>query len=56
MSDIWTTAGLAINYHSDGKTYGGHPGEFGNKSHIPIFVLLPLRDGIDDVAGNGDEE
>ena len=51
MSDVWTTAGLAINYHSDGKTYGGHPGEFGSKSHIPIFVMLPQRDGIDGMAG-----
>ncbi len=45
MSDTWTTSMLAINYHSDGKTYGGHPGEFGYKSHIPLFLMLPLRDG-----------
>ncbi len=47
MSDTWTTSMLAINYHSDGKTYGGHPGQFGLHSHIPLFVMLPLRDGID---------
>ena len=46
MSDVWTTAMLAINYHSDGKTYGGDPGEFGNKAHIPIFAMLPKRDGL----------
>ena len=54
MSDVWTTAGLAINYHSDGKTYGGHPGEFGTVSHIPLFVMLPLRDGIDASASSND--
>ena len=47
MSDVWTYGGLAINYHSDGKTYGGHPGTFGTVSHIPLFVMLPMRDGID---------
>jgi hypothetical protein len=41
MSDVWTTAILAINYHSDGKTYGGHPGKFGLNSHIPLFAMLP---------------
>ena len=46
MSDVWTTALLAINYHSDGKTYGGHPGKFGLHSHIPLFVMLPKREGI----------
>jgi hypothetical protein len=46
MSDVWTTALLAINYHSDGKTYGGDPGEFGSKSHIPIFAMLPKRKGL----------
>jgi hypothetical protein len=46
MSDVWTTAMLAINYHSDGKTYGGVPGNFGINAHIPLFVMLPSRDGI----------
>lgn len=46
MSDVWTTAMLAINYHSDGKTYGGLPGAFGLNAHIPIFVMLPDREGI----------
>lgn len=46
MSDVWTTAMLAINYHSDGKTYGGLPGNFGLNAHIPLFVMLPNRDDI----------
>ena len=47
MSDVWTTAVLAINYHSDGKTYGGHPGMFGYNAHVPLFAMLPKRDGIE---------
>lgn len=50
MSDVWTTSMLAIDYHSDGKTYGGHPGKFGYNAHIPLFVMLPLRDGIDQTS------
>jgi hypothetical protein len=34
---------LAINYHSDGKTYGGLPGAFGLNAHVPIFAMLPRR-------------
>jgi hypothetical protein len=47
MSDVWTTSLLAISYHSDGKTYGGTPGEFGLNSHIPLFLMLPKREGIE---------
>jgi hypothetical protein len=46
MSDVWTTSMLAINWHSNGKTYGGHPGAFGSVAHIPLFVMLPPRAGI----------
>lgn len=46
MSDVWTTSMLAINWHSDGKTYGGHPGDFGSRAHVPLFVMLPPRDGL----------
>ena len=46
MSDVWTTSLLAINYHSDGKTYAALPGEFGFNAHVPIFSILPPRDGI----------
>ena len=47
MSDVWTTAMLAINYHSDDKTYGGLPGDFGLNAHIPLFLMLPSREGIE---------
>jgi hypothetical protein len=47
MSDVWTTSMLAINYHSDGQVYGGDPGEFGYKAHIPLFLMLPNREGIE---------
>ena len=47
MSDVWTTSMLAINYHSDGKVYGGDPGPFGSNSHIPLFLMLPKREGIE---------
>ena len=47
MSDVWTTAILALNYHSDGKIHGGHPGLFGCNAHIPLFAMLPKRGGIE---------
>jgi hypothetical protein len=46
MSDAWTTSLLAVNYHSDGKTYAGLPGEFGLNAHMPLFLMLPSRDRI----------
>ena len=39
-------SGLAIAYHSDGETYGPLPGDFGNKSHIHLYLALPKRAGI----------
>ena len=47
MSDVWTTSMLAINYHSDGKTYGAYPGKFGLNAHVPLFVMLPKREGLE---------
>jgi hypothetical protein len=47
FSDVWTNALLAICYHRDGKTYGGSPGLFGLHSHVPLFVMLPKREGIE---------
>ncbi len=47
MSDLWTTSLLAIAYHSDGKTYGGIPGEFGLNVHVPLFIMLPKRAGLE---------
>lgn len=46
LSDVWTTSMVALAYHSDGKTYGASPGAFGLNAHIPLFVMLPNREGI----------
>ncbi len=46
MTDVWTTSMLAINYHSDGRDWGASPGEFGTNAHIPLFLMLPNREGI----------
>ena len=46
MSDVWTTAMLAIHYHSDGRTHRAAPGDFGLNAHIPLFLILPNRDGL----------
>jgi hypothetical protein len=37
---------LAVNWHSDTKTYGALPGEFGENAHIQLFTLLPKRTGL----------
>ncbi|MEO1092267.1 MAG: hypothetical protein AAFX81_16720 [Pseudomonadota bacterium] len=37
---------LAIAWHSDGKTHGHEPGEFGTVSHAQLFVVLPKRAGL----------
>jgi hypothetical protein len=36
-----TASVIALAYHSDGKTYGPNPGDFGSKTHVHIFYLLP---------------
>ncbi len=36
-----TASVVAIAYHSDGKTYGASPGDFGLNSHVQLFFLLP---------------
>lgn len=46
MSDAWTTSLLAVNYHSDGRTYAGLPGEFGLNAHMPLFLVLPSREAV----------
>ena len=46
LSDVWTTSLLAIAYHSNGKTYGADPGQWGLNSHMPLFLMLPNRAGI----------
>ncbi len=41
LSGQQLTAGLAVNYHSDDKTYGVLPGDFGHNAHIQLFAALP---------------
>ena len=47
MTGEWITSMLAIAYHSDGKTYGAYPGDFGLNAHVPLFLMLPNRKGIE---------
>jgi len=46
LSGEHLASGLAISWHSDGKTYGPLPGEFSINSHVQLFTLLPKRTGI----------
>jgi hypothetical protein len=39
-------SGLAIAWHSDGRTHGAHPGTFSTKSHVQLYVELPKRSGL----------
>ena len=39
-------AGLAIAWHSDGKTYGARPGDLTTVSHIQLYSRLPQRAGM----------
>lgn len=32
---------VALAYHSDGNTYGAHPGDFGLNSHVHVFAVIP---------------
>lgn len=41
MSGEQLAAGLAVAWHSDGKTYGPLPGDFATRSHIQLFTVLP---------------
>lgn len=36
-----TASVIALAYHSDGKTYGEKPGDFGLNSHVHIFAMIP---------------
>ena len=47
LGDDLIFSGMALNYHSDGKTYGALPGDFGLNAHVPLVVMLPNRDGIE---------
>lgn len=44
-------AGLAIAYHSDGKTHGPTPGQLGSASHVQLFTVLP-DEGTTQTAAN----
>lgn len=36
-----TASVIALAYHSNGKTYGANPGDFGLNSHVQLFFLVP---------------
>lgn len=46
LSGEQLTAGLAVNWHSDGETFGVEPGHFGLHAHIQLFAALPTRAGL----------
>lgn len=37
-----TVTTIAISYHSDGKTYGAYPGDFGLNSHVHLAAPIPV--------------
>jgi len=39
-----TNSVIALAYHSDGKTHGASPGDFGLNSHVQLFFLIPPRE------------
>ena len=46
MPPLWETtedrlSALAIAYHSDGQTYGMHPGDFGRVTHVQALAPVP---------------
>lgn len=41
LSSTQSLAGLAIAWHSDGKTYGFYPGDLGVVSHAQLMTLFP---------------
>ena len=40
-----TASAVVLAYHSDGKTYGASPGDFGLNSHVQLFFILPEPTG-----------
>lgn len=44
LSNNKIATAFAIAYHSDGKTYGPNPGDFGHKTHVQLFAVLPDGD------------
>ncbi len=39
-----TASVIALAYHSDGKTHGSNPGDFGFTTHVQLAFLLPAPD------------
>lgn len=46
LSGVQLASGLAIAWHSDGKTYAADSGPPGTVSHVQLFVLLPSEDEV----------
>ncbi len=46
LSGEQLASGLAVAWHSDGKTYSSDAGPFGLTTHVQIFMLLPGVKGI----------
>lgn len=42
VSTAETVSVIAIAYHSDGKTYGAYPGDFGYNSHVQLAAIIPV--------------
>ena len=45
LSTNETVSMIALAYHSDGKTYGASPGDFGLNSHVQLFFVIPEQAG-----------
>jgi hypothetical protein len=43
-SSAETATSIALAYHSDGKTYGAYPGDFGLNSHVHIAAVIPVAE------------
>ena len=43
LSDGYASSLLGINYHSDNKTYGSVPGDFGYNAHVALVAKLDAR-------------
>ncbi len=46
LSGDQLASGLAIAWHSDGKTYASDAGPFGQGTHVQLFLLLPGPKGM----------
>jgi hypothetical protein len=46
LSGEHLAAGVAVAWHSDGRTWGVEPGPFGTASHVQLYAFLPPRPGL----------